>query len=142
MTFRDYFLLVAICCMLIGAGTILLGARQLSAARSLARYGIRVPGIVVRFRNVGGEYSAPQPVVRFRTAVGQDVETTSRTGPRRWKISPGQAVTVTYDPRNPNNAVVGTGPSSAGCFGALATFVGSMFALGGVVLLLVSLMVP
>lgn len=141
MNLREYLLLVALVCVLIGAGVILLGMRQLSAARSLARYGIQVPGVVTGFRQVSSE-GADQPVVRFRTADGQDVETTSRTGARRWRISEGQAVPVIYDPRNPRHAVAGTNPSSAGCFGGLAVFIGSMFALSGLVFGAVAFLVP
>ena len=141
---KAYFLLIGGVLAVMGAGVIVIGVRQQSAAHSLLKYGVRVPGTVVRFVQVSmGESSYPCPVVRFRTLDGQDVETRTRIRPRRRdSAGVGQAVWVIYDQRNPQSAVIGAVSSTLGCAGILIIYVGSMFALGGLVFLALGVFLP
>ena len=124
---------------LLGGVMIFLGVRRIEADQWLRRNGIRVPGVVTRIEVVDGEeHNTYYPVLRFWTADRRDVETRSRTACTRRGASPGQPVTVRYDPRNPAKADTDDLPSR-GAGPGLAVAVGTMFLLGGLLVLTIGL---
>jgi hypothetical protein len=145
---------------LIWVGFILLGSvltgfglRSLRADRAMLASGLRVPGVVARFRQdsvysdvmvAGG--TTTFPVLRFTTVEGDQVEGVSPVVSSRLKVFAGDQVTVLYNPRNPKrrpriDTVPGRkvlwsslGPQGAGLDDPLLIVAGLLIALPGVVL--------
>jgi hypothetical protein len=143
VTLADGFLLAACLCLLAGAGSVILGALGLRDIWRLRHRGVRVPGVVVAFRQVTvGEGAAVRPVLRFRTRDGRDIETlsTMSRAPRRRKDHPGQRASVIYDPADPARAVAGGLSRAAELPGILAIVAGSGFLTGFGVFLAVGLL--
>lgn len=93
--------------VLVGLGFVAMGRYLIRSARRLASIGVRVPGVVAGIRasetsDVGrGSY---YPILRFRTADGQDIETSSDIGTDPPPAREGDRVTVVYDPAEPRTA--------------------------------------
>ena len=103
----------------VGGVVVLLGLRDLCRQVAFHRRALRCRGVVTDFRTkwrhgTGNErgHTVYYPVLAFRTVEGRDVETAGRLGRSRRGFRPGQAVTVTYDPRDPSHAYPGTGASA------------------------------
>jgi hypothetical protein len=84
------------------------GLRAIQSGRRLREHGVRVPGVVIRLKfshsrgdTTRGTYS---PVLRFRTAEGQDIETESDVGTTPAPAREGEQVFVIYDPQTPTLA--------------------------------------
>lgn len=93
--------------VLVGLGFVAMGRYLVRSASRLASVGVRVPGQVVGMRT--GETSdigrgSYYPILRFRTADGHDIETSSDIGTDPPPAREGDHVTVVYDPAEPRTA--------------------------------------
>lgn len=107
------------------------GWRVIKEARRLREQGVRVPGVVVRLTfspsrgtDPGGTYS---PVLRFRTAEGQDMETESDVGTSPAPAREGDQVTVIYDPQKPTLARIDSMSGRGTAIGGLLVAGGLLF---------------
>lgn len=97
--------------LVIGAGLALVGLHLLRRARQFAAIAQTAVGQVIRLheqRSLKGT-TVYCPVVKFRTATGEDVEFTSSVGSRPARHRAGQSVAVLYDPADPAGAQLGGG---------------------------------
>ncbi len=114
-----------------------LGFHSYRSTRAFLARAHRVPGVVVdlswsRSRN-GGTY---HPVLRFQTLDGRTVQATSDVGSRPAPARPGQAVTVLYDPENPQEARLDTMTGRGTLLGVIFMVIGALVAIGGVAFLI------
>ncbi len=86
----------------LGFGMLIVGGVLLTSSWDLLASGARAEGRVIdleyRRSDDGGSY---YPVVRFRSAGGEEITLRSRVGTSPPAFSEGEAVTVLYDPRDP-----------------------------------------
>jgi len=54
----------------------------------------------------GGEGPTKHPVIRYRTATGEDVTVESKFGSSNWKVKTGDRLEIVVDPDNPSDAEV------------------------------------
>lgn len=117
---------------LFGLCIILGGVVLLVRTRRFLAHAVRVPGLIVDVvRNSSGDSDSFQPVFRFRTLEGEDVEAEGKFSTSPSGLIPGRQVPVLYVPGDPHNARVDTvgqrGYLVSGimvCFGLLFTCVG------------------
>lgn len=64
--------------------------------------------VVAELRSSGQGASDPAPLVRFRTTDGAVVTVTGQARSGLFRLKPGDAVPVLYDPRTPQQATVGS----------------------------------
>lgn len=135
------FNLIPIIFMLIGAVILLKGVRSFLKKRKLAEVAFTATGTVtnVTWESLANSTSkAHQPTIRFVTNVGQTIEFTETEDLNNWTFYQiGQELPVSYDPKNPQNAKMGTPASISSWFslssilpilaGALFLIVGSQF---------------
>lgn len=91
----------------VGLGFVAMGRYLIRSANRLASVGVRVPGEVIGMRvNETSEVgrSSYYPILRFRTADGREMETSSDIGTDPPPAREGDHVTVIYDPAEPRTA--------------------------------------
>ncbi|WP_165966837.1 DUF3592 domain-containing protein [Actinomadura sp. 7K507] len=111
--------------MLFGLLFVAIGVRVIRTGRHLRRFGHRAPGVVVRTATRG---QVSYPTVRFRMPDGTERETQSDLGTNLPTFRKGQAVTVLYDPDDPDRARL-DGPTGSGTLhGAIFIAFGLCFA--------------
>ena len=100
----------------VGAVFLVIGVVRLRSQIAFRRRAVRCQGVVTEYRerwSHGAGDSSGQtlyhPVLQFRTADGREVLTESRIGTSWRSVRPGDQVTVTYDPREPQHAYPGRG---------------------------------
>ena len=119
--------------LIFGLGLAVIGGLVLRQQTRLRRKGVRVMGTVTRIEKEVTTSTSYNPVVRFPTQAGEEVETATRTG-MPWAGPPvGTVVPVIYDPADPARAEI----DSWGRRGLL-TVLGLMLP-GGVALMVVGI---
>lgn len=136
----------------IGLGFLFVGLLILAISRRFRGPGVRAVGKIVGFDTstpgmVGahgirfsgwsafGNQIIYRPTVEFTTAEGVAVTATSAVGsnPRRGNV--GEAVTLHYDPRNPQRVRVDSHSAMGTCFEAAFIVLGAVIAAGGIAIL-------
>jgi hypothetical protein len=127
--------------LLAGGGVfVVVGLRYRRSGRALERDGVVASAEVLDLAYLRPRPTAdPQsglfhPVVRFRTAAGEEVTATSGTGANPAPVLPGRTVRVRYDPADPRRVELATPLHGTSTLGCLLLGVGSALAGCGVLL--------
>ena len=124
--------MVPVMFVLVGGVFAVTGLLDIRSEVVFHRRAVRCRGVVTDFdvrRSSGvGDSSGSTiyyPILEFRTSDGRDVRTTSRFG-KSWRgCRAGEEVDVSYDPRDPSHAYLGSG-ASATVLSVLFTVFGSV----------------
>lgn len=105
---------------IIGLGFVLMGLYLIRSGNRLRRTGARAHAEVVGMHigqssDVGG--GSYYPVVRFRTADGQEIETSTAIGTSPSFVREGATVTVLYDPAQPRDVRIDSALGTGTCLG-------------------------
>ena len=131
--------LIVVGALFAGVGALLfaVGAFFLRAGRRFDRGAVRAPGQVVDVRwqtlgtaGGGGVNHVGYPVLRFTLPDGRSVETVARTTTSADALQQGRAVTVLYDPADPQQARIASSAGPALLTGVFMVIGGVFFLLG------------
>jgi hypothetical protein len=137
----DLLPLLLLLFVVVGAGLVGYGFRQLRSTRGVRRSGMVTDAEVVEVRYLRPRTTAtPQsglfhPVVRFRTAAGRTVTTQTLVGANPAPAKAGDRLAVRYDPADPRRVDLATGAATSAAFGWLFVALGVGMAAGALLLL-------
>ncbi|WP_165970160.1 DUF3592 domain-containing protein [Nonomuraea terrae] len=111
--------------VVLGLVLVAFGGWQLISARRIRARGVRVPGVVIGYKQVagGGEEPLSRPVFRFTTLEGHELEVTSRTGEPRGYL-PDERIEVLYNPQKPERARIDNAGQRGSTMGWIVTTMG------------------
>jgi hypothetical protein len=133
----------------LGSGFFAVGVRTRRSARRFKERAVRVPGLVVdlefhRGHRTAGDVSSGYwvPRLRFTTVDGRPVEMLAMYGSVPAPARPGEQVMVLYDPEQPTKAQVADRVlASGGCLSVAMLVVGGSFAVLGLLLCAVGVII-